>query len=147
MSLVLRAIQEVRSRGIENAYHFDTLGDEHLIEADTEKIKDVLASLLDNAARYSPEGSSVDVSVEQNDGVTIFHVADRGPGIPERDRQRIFDRFYQVGEAINHSETGIGLGLYISRVIVELHHGTMGVLPREGGGSIFSISIPDRPIE
>ena len=72
-------------------------------------------------------------------------MADRGSGIPEDDRERVFERFYQVEDADHHSIPGIGLGLYIARSIMEAHGGWIRVEPREGGGSVFSFGVPNSP--
>ncbi|MBU4174641.1 MAG: sensor histidine kinase [Actinobacteria bacterium] len=115
------------------------------IEVDGEKLKNVLGILLENAVSYSPEGSAIDIWFEQSDEGTVFHVADRGSGIPEDDRERVFERFYQVEDADHHSIPGIGLGLYIARSIMEAHGGWIRVEPREGGGSVFSFGVPNSP--
>jgi two-component system sensor histidine kinase VicK len=72
----------------------------------------------------------------------VVSVADRGEGVPEKDRGRVFERFFQVGDPAQHSSEGIGLGLYIAREIVEAHGGEIWCEPREGGGSIFRFTIP-----
>jgi signal transduction histidine kinase len=69
-------------------------------------------------------------------------VLDRGMGISEEDRPKVFDRFYQVEDTMHHSTPGMGLGLYIAREIVGAHGGTIACEPREGGGSIFRFKLP-----
>jgi len=78
------------------------------------------------------------------EGEVVVSVLDRGEGVPEGERERIFERFYQVGDAEHHSVPGIGLGLYIARRIVEAHGGRLWYEPREGGGSAFRFSLPVR---
>jgi signal transduction histidine kinase len=68
-------------------------------------------------------------------------VLDRGPGVPEADRERVFNRFYQVDEPMHHSQPGLGLGLYIVRKIVNAHGGRIWCDPREDGGSAFRFTI------
>jgi len=67
---------------------------------------------------------------------------DRGIGIPEEHRDRLFERFFQVEDALHHSTPGLGMGLYIAREIVEAHGGIIWYEPRDGGGSTFHFTIP-----
>jgi PAS domain S-box-containing protein len=122
-----------------------TRGDrEALMKADAPKIRTVLAILLDNAVKFS-EGQGVEAWFEQEGDQTTFFVADRGCGIPEEHRERVFERFHQVDEASHHSLPGMGLGLFIARVIVDAHRGSIHVESRDGGGSVFVFTIPAEP--
>ena len=118
---------------------------ERPIVADSEKTTRVIEILIENAVKYSPEGGPVEVAFEQDDVETVFRVSDRGPGIPEEDSAKVFERFYQVEDPEHHSLPGIGLGLYIAKCVVEAHGGWIKVSPRDGGGSVFSFMLPDRP--
>ena len=142
---VRRAIEEFRSRGLDRELRvaYAGLDDE---EMDAEKVKHVLGILIDNAAIYSGDESPIDVECEKVEEEIVYSVADLGPGIPDEDRERIFERFYQVEDVLHHSVPGIGLGLYIAKTIVELHGGWIEVEPRDGGGSVFSFGIPCRPV-
>jgi PAS domain S-box-containing protein len=113
------------------------------VKVDAEKIAQVLVILIENAANYSEDDSPVEVEVSriEGDGL-LFSVLDRGVGVPRAHSERVFERFYQVGEAVHHSVEGIGLGLYIAREIVEAHGGRIWHEPREGGGSIFRFTLP-----
>jgi signal transduction histidine kinase len=117
--------------------------DEKPIMVDPGKVEQVLTILIENAVKYSPAGLPIDVSFEQGESETVFRVQDRGPGIPAEDRERIFERFYLVGDTLHHSEPGIGLGLYIARNIIEAHGGWIRVEPRLGGGSSFLFMLPN----
>ncbi|MEJ5187563.1 MAG: sensor histidine kinase, partial [Candidatus Geothermincolales bacterium] len=97
--------------------------------------------LLENARKYSPAGSEVEVSVEAADEGAMVSVMDRGVGIAEEHRERVFERFYQVEEAQHHSKPGLGLGLFLAKRIVEEHGGRIWHEPRPGGGSIFRFVI------
>jgi signal transduction histidine kinase len=72
----------------------------------------------------------------------VVSVSDRGPGVPEDARERVFERFYQVDDVLHHSKPGVGLGLYIARAIVAGHGGSIECLPRDGGGAVFRFTIP-----
>lgn len=109
---------------------------------DPRKISTVIEALLDNAAKFSPPDSEVGLSVEKVGGEFIISVLDRGDGVPVDQRDMIFWRFYQVGEVIFHSVPGLGLGLYIAKQIIESHDGRIWYRPNEGGGSVFSFTLP-----
>jgi PAS domain S-box-containing protein len=111
-------------------------------EMDADKVKQVLEILIDNAAKYSDTESPIDIGCVKVDGEIVYSVADLGPGIPDEDREGIFTRFYHAGDVLHHSVPGIGLGLYIAKVIVEVHGGWISEEPRDGGGSVFSFGIP-----
>jgi two-component system, OmpR family, sensor histidine kinase KdpD len=100
----------------------------------------VLVNLLDNALKYAPEGSTVDISARLNGEMFEVEVADRGPGIPPQDIQRVFYKFYRVHRPDGVS--GTGLGLSVCKGIVEAHGGLIRAENREGGGAIFTVSLP-----
>jgi len=97
--------------------------------------------LLDNAVKYSPPGSPIAVRAEKGDGCVIVSVGDQGPGIPEREQLRIFQKFYRSSDTHQHV-TGSGMGLTIAREIVRAHGGDIWVRGRAGQGSEFCISVP-----
>ncbi|MDY6795151.1 MAG: PAS domain S-box protein [Actinomycetota bacterium] len=141
-SLIQRAIGEMREKGIANGFRTDIPEGANKVMVDKEKMIGVLVNLLDNAVGNSAEGSDIEITASQKNGIITVSVLDRGTGIPEKDRERIFDRFYQVGDAIHHSSPGMGIGLYISREIVESHGGEIWCEPREEGGSVFRFTLP-----
>lgn len=111
-----------------------------LVPMDFTLIVQVLVNVLENAVKYSPEGSLVAVSADQVNGKARLQISDRGVGIPSDDLARVFDKFYRVQrpESIN----GTGLGLSISKGIVEIHKGVIYANIREGGGTIITIELP-----
>jgi PAS domain S-box-containing protein len=115
---------------------------------DTLRIEQVLTNLLDNAIKYSPKGGKIEITLEVVAGppeVVHLCVRDHGVGIPPDFRERIFERFYQVEASSTHTP-GMGLGLYISRQIVELHGGRIWVEAPDDGGTRFVIALPlNRP--
>jgi|GEM_PF-596131 PAS domain S-box-containing protein len=142
--IVLRAVEEMRMRGAGRDISLDLPDDLDTAYADPERLIRLFIILLDNAVKYSPPGSLVELKGERRAGEVFFSVLDRGMGIPLEDRERVFDRFYQVGSALHHSGPGLGLGLYIGKRIVEAHGGRIWYEPREGGGSVFTFSMPAR---
>jgi two-component system sensor histidine kinase KdpD len=114
------------------------------VELDYLAIDQVLTNLIENAVAYTPVGSPIEISVQQIDDQVQFCVADRGPGIPAADLERIFDKFYRVldkgREKPRHG--GSGLGLTVCRGLVEAHGGRIWAANRADGGAIFSVSLP-----
>jgi two-component system sensor histidine kinase KdpD len=111
-----------------------------MIPLDDILIEQVLVNLLENALRYTPAGSPIEVRAYRDESSAVVEVSDRGPGIGPADRKRIFDKFYR-GESRRYAG-GSGLGLAICQGIVKAHGGEIGVKDREGGGSIFFFSLP-----
>jgi two-component system sensor histidine kinase KdpD len=109
-----------------------------LVSFDPILIEQVLVNLLENAAKYTPPGSRVDVDVTMGDGRVQVEVADAGPGVPPEEATRIFEKF-QRGRA---DARGFGLGLAICKGIVTAHGGKIWVEPREGGGASFRFTLP-----
>ena len=102
----------------------------------------MLVILLDNGIHHSSYHRPVEVVGDLEGRDARISVLDRGIGVPETDREQIFERFYQVEDAIHHQSPGIGLGLFIARQIVQAHGGRIWYEPRDGGGSIFRFTIP-----
>lgn len=124
-------------------HRIEVRGDPIVASVDPLRLEQVLANLLDNAIKYSPDRGLIQVDVVGTapDQVTI-RVTDPGIGIPVEHRARVFDRFYQV-RGRDH-QGGLGLGLYISRQIVELHGGSLQATFPPGGGSRFEVTLPIR---
>ena len=112
-----------------------------LVMADADFIAKVLTNLLENAAKYSPAGSPISVSAERKEGMVSVSVADRGMGIDLSEQSLIFERFYRA--SVPSQQTwGTGMGLAISRAIIDAHHGTLSVTSQLGEGSVFSFTLP-----
>ena len=114
-----------------------------LVEADERRIRQVIFNLLSNAVKFTPAGGGVDVTAARADGEVRVSVADTGPGIPPEDRERIFGEFQQ-GEAGLARREGTGLGLALSKRLVELHGGRIWVDSEPGKGSTFVFTLPAR---
>jgi len=142
--LVNIAVDRIDTMGFDNQVNVSMGTDAGYAVVDAEKMVQLLIILLENAAYYSPDHSAIDVKIANADGEIIISIMDHGPGIQPEHRDKIFERFYQVTDAMHHSTPGLGLGLYIARKIANAHGGDVTYSPREGGGSVFSISIPLR---
>jgi two-component system phosphate regulon sensor histidine kinase PhoR len=115
------------------------------VTGDPAKLHDVLRNLVENASNYSPEDSRIVLTSRKDGSHVLIEVADSGPGIPEADLSRIFERFYRVDKARSRESGGTGLGLSIVRHLVELHGGEVRAINRPEGGAVFRVRLPNRP--
>jgi signal transduction histidine kinase len=113
-----------------------------LLQADQNRLSQVMTNLISNAVKYSPEEAPVRVAVKRNEQEAIISVADAGQGIAESQRTRIFELFYRTPEAQGSMESGLGLGLAISKQLVERHGGRIWCESVVGKGSTFFVSLP-----
>jgi len=113
-----------------------------IVRADRKRLMQVMTNLLSNAAKFSPPNSAVDVSVSRPGDTVRVEVSDRGPGIPEAFRSKIFGRFAQADSADSRIKGGTGLGLAISKRLIELMQGRIGFEDRPGGGTTFFFELP-----
>jgi two-component system, OmpR family, sensor histidine kinase KdpD len=141
--LIHTVLAEMKSKLEGRAVEVSIAQDLPLIFADGELIRLALRQLVANAARYSPPGSPLSISAarEALGSRVVIRVEDRGPGVPEREKARIFEKFYRSPHTRQHV-TGSGMGLAISKEILEAHGGEISVENQPGRGSVFSISLP-----
>jgi PAS domain S-box-containing protein len=109
---------------------------------DPDRLSQVVQNLVDNAVKYSPSGGAVEVELREVGEAAVLAVRDRGIGIPEDQREHLFDRFFRARNASVRTYGGLGLGLYICRDIVERHGGRIWVESRPDGGSTFLVALP-----
>jgi two-component system, OmpR family, sensor histidine kinase SenX3 len=112
------------------------------VACDRRQVVSAIYNLLDNAVKYSERDSTIDVSAQVNGDRVEVSVRDHGIGIPTRDLERIFERFYRVDRARSRETGGTGLGLSIVRHVAQSHGGEVAVVSREGEGSRFTLSLP-----
>ncbi|MFD1671365.1 cell wall metabolism sensor histidine kinase WalK [Agrilactobacillus yilanensis] len=112
------------------------------VEIDTDKITQVLDNIMNNAIKYSPDGGTITCRLIEMHNNVIISISDQGLGIPRKDLNKVFDRFYRVDKARSRKQGGTGLGLAISKEVVEAHHGRVWADSVEGKGSTFYISLP-----
>jgi signal transduction histidine kinase len=117
--------------------------DEPLVSpVDRPRLEQVIENLVDNAVKYGSQGRAPEITIEAADHEVQIAVIDHGVGIPESDRDRIFERFYRASNVRSVTDTGLGMGLYICRRVIEAHHGRIWYEPTPGGGSTFRVMIP-----
>ncbi|HEX6976336.1 MAG TPA: ATP-binding protein, partial [Vicinamibacterales bacterium] len=123
----------------------DVAADATTVAGDPAKLHDALRNLLENATNYAPEDSRIVMASRRDGGAIVLTVSDEGPGIPEEDLPRVFERFYRVDKARSRATRdpgGTGLGLAIVKHLIELHGGKVGVVNRANGGAAFTIELP-----
>jgi signal transduction histidine kinase/DNA-binding response OmpR family regulator/ligand-binding sensor domain-containing protein len=139
-----------QQKELELEFHSEAEIEDITLYIDPRKMEDVMSNLLVNAFKFTPPGGKITVTVKRNltaeenfqGGFVEISVCDTGPGIPGEQLAYIFDRFYQADATYEYHEKGSGIGLALSKELVELHHGTIEARSREGEGSAFIIRLP-----
>lgn len=121
---------------------FEPLSQPLMIEADPHWLQQVLINLVGNAIKFSEVYHPVKVTVQKENGHMMVKVIDQGPGIPEESIPKLFNKFYQAESAMKRAGKGTGMGLYLSKEIVEAHGGQIGIKSKLGEGSIFYFTLP-----
>ena len=112
------------------------------IKVDRLRLGEVVYNLLANAVRHTPEGGRIRISIDRSEEFTVFKVEDSGPGVPEEEREKIFERFYRIDKARSAARGGSGLGLSIAREIVRAHGGSLTAEASDLGGAAFLVRLP-----
>lgn len=134
----------IKNKNINVSYHIDKDID---IFADYQKIQQVLYNLLSNAIKYTPEKGSIVISVTNTAKKVRFSIKDSGIGIDKKDQKRIFGKFVQLEDAFYKKETSTGLGLTITKQLVEMHKGSIKVVSEKGKGAEFIVTLPIELVE
>jgi signal transduction histidine kinase len=139
-----RGVVMVRERALKNGVQLQLELDPSvdLVEGDERRIRQVVFNLLSNAVKFTPNGGRVDVSTSRQNGQVLVAVADTGPGIAPSDQERIFEEFQQAHAGDGERTEGTGLGLALSRSLVELHGGRIWVDSEPGRGATFTFTLP-----
>jgi signal transduction histidine kinase len=101
-----------------------------------------VSNLLENAVKYSPLGTPIHVALHRKKNTAVLHVTDNGAGIPDREKKRVFEKFYRAGAESTRRTKGTGLGLYLTQKIIQNLKGRICVRDAEGGGSVFEVCLP-----
>jgi signal transduction histidine kinase len=139
--VVRRTKPLAQSKGVDLALHGLDTGDS-TVDADPDRIQQVLLILIDNAIKHTPSGGRVDVSVRRHGQQVSVEVADTGTGISPEHLPRIFDRFYRADKARAREQGGTGLGLAIAKMLVDAHHGHLQLTSQLGSGTQATVSLP-----
>lgn len=120
---------------------YEALGLEPMM-LDYDKIWEAIYNIVDNAIKYTPEGGFVKLGLVEKNNRIIVSIEDNGPGIPDEEREKIFERFYRLDDSRTRDTGGTGLGLAIAKEAILLHGGEISVMDSENGGSVFVIELP-----
>ena len=144
MPLVEEAMEVNRAYGEARqvSFHLASRLDDALVRVDARRFMQVMANLLSNAAKFSPEGGRVEISLSRRDGFARVAVRDYGPGVPASFHDRIFNKFSQAGASDGRQQGGTGLGLAITRKLVRHMGGRIGFDSLEGAGATFHVDLP-----
>ncbi|HXK16183.1 MAG TPA: ATP-binding protein, partial [Polyangiaceae bacterium] len=139
--LVAAAISALSSRGGTERVRVTIPSDLPLVDVDSLLIEQTLINLLENALRYAPGDSPIDVEARSVDDNVLLRVSDRGPGILPHEREKVFEKFFR-GSGTRHGDGGAGLGLTICRAAARAHQGKLKALERSGGGTCMELTLP-----
>lgn len=144
-ALAERAVERFSSQSTRHSFRLAFPPNYPLVLADESKLRQVLDNLLSNAIKYSPDGGVIEIGgYDLGDAVSLY-VQDEGVGLSDLDQEHVFERFYRVDGALTRRTAGTGLGLYLSRAIIEAHGGKIDVVSTPGKGATFSFTLPLQP--
>lgn len=145
--VVAEALRHINRKRVEYHFHVQSNDDYLLAQMDAKLIVQVLINILDNAMKYTPPGSDIEIGWKQEGKFIYISVADNGPGIPDQAKPHIFDMFYSASNQIADSRRSMGLGLALCKSIVNAHGGEIMVSDHKPHGSIFTFSVPAGEVE
>lgn len=145
--VVAEALRHINRKRAEYHFHVQSSDDYLLAQMDAKLIVQVLINILDNAMKYTPPGSDIEIGWKQEGKFIYISVADNGPGIPDQAKPHIFDMFYSASNQIADSRRSMGLGLALCQSIVNAHGGEIVVSDHKPHGSIFTFSVPAGEVE
>lgn len=145
--VVAEALRHINRKRAEYHFHVQSSDDYLLAQMDAKLIVQVLINILDNAMKYTPPGSNIEIGWKQEGTFIYISVADNGPGIPDQAKPHIFDMFYSASNQIADSRRSMGLGLALCKSIVNAHGGEIVVSDHKPHGSIFTFSVPAGEVE
>ncbi len=140
--LARRAVERFSTQTTIHTFKLNFPNDFPVIPGDQTKLRQVIDNLLSNAIKYSPDGGTIEVGGTATDTHVTVYVRDQGIGIKEDDQQRVFDRFYRVEGKLSRRTQGTGLGLFLSKAIIEAHGGSIRLESQPGQGSTFYFTLP-----
>lgn len=145
--VVAEALRHINRKSVEYHLHVQNSDEYLLAQIDAKLIVQVLINIVDNAIKYTPPGSEIDISWKRNGNFIEISVADNGPGISDQAKPHVFDMFYSASNRIADSRRSMGLGLALCKSIVNAHGGEITVTDHLPHGSIFTFSVPAGEVE
>ena len=145
--IVAEALRHINRKSVEYRLNVQSSEEYLLVQVDARLIIQVLINLLDNAIKYTPPGSEINIGWRKEGNFVLVTVADNGPGISDQAKPHIFDMFYSASNQIADSRRSMGLGLALCKSIVNAHGGEITVTDQLPHGSIFTFSVPAGEVE
>ena len=140
--VIAEALRHINRKSKEHSIHTSSSEDLLLAHMDVRLIVQVMINLIDNAVKYTPADSVIEIRTEKKDKWIVVSVSDNGPGIPDEQKPRIFEMFYSGANKIADSRRSLGLGLFLCRSIVTAHGGTIEVSDNHPHGTVFTFTLP-----
>ena len=141
-AFVREVVHRLHTAVSDRRFHVNIPDETRPVSGDRDRLEQVLGNLLENSVKYSPEGSDIYVSVEDRGDHIVTSICDRGIGIPNDELSQVFERFHRGRQVSSTNYGGLGLGLYITKQIIDRHGGSIWVESREGSGTTFYFSLP-----
>ena len=142
VDVLSESVRSAQASAEQHTVYLDIATLDTTIVADKLRLSQVIGNILDNAIKYSPHGGQVTVKLERQDDEYLVSITDQGIGVGQEYLDHIFERFYRVRNTASRQYSGIGLGLYVTRAIVEGHGGRIWVTNNDGLGCTFSFTVP-----
>lgn len=140
--MVEHVVKKIKdTSGAERKFQLN-LSKDVMVLGDRSGLTSVITNLVENAVKYSADGATVNVTLNEEKDKVVLRIADNGPGIPDREKKKIFQKFYRIGEEETRRTKGTGLGLYIVEKILALHKGRVSVKDNVPLGSVFEVELP-----
>ena len=140
--IIEEALRHIRRKASDHPLTTVYTDDLLLVRADARLVVQVIVNIVDNALKYTPPGSRIDIAASRTDGMAQVRICDTGPGIPDAEKAKIFDKFYCGENRIADNRRSLGLGLYLCKAIVEAHGGAIRVEDNAPHGTVFSFTLP-----
>lgn len=141
MTVIKKLMGLAGDKNIQLLYNVDEVS-ERPITADYDKIYEAIYNIVDNAIKYTPDNGIVNIKLREEDDFYVIDIEDTGEGIPDSEKQNVFERFYRIDDSRARETGGTGLGLAIAKEAIVLHSGSVEIFDGAGGGSIFRIKLP-----
>ena len=145
--IISEALDHINKRNTDHQIIFFSSDEITLVNVDARLIVQVIINIVDNAIKYTPDGSLITISTKRNDNMLYVSIADNGNGIPDEEKEKVFDMFYAGEAKIADSRRSIGLGLALCRSIILAHGGEIFVTDNKPHGAVFTFSIPIKELE